>query len=115
LDPLAPTTPRWRRARHHLIELESLEAVAREEGLQLAAGDSRRNIVTQGVPLNHLVGREFRVGQVTLRGVRLCEPCQHLAGLTQARVLPALIHRGGLRAEIINEGDIRVGDIITLE
>ena len=65
------------------------------------------------MPLNHLVGLEFRVGQVTLRGVRLCEPCQYLANMTDARLLPALVHRGGLRAEIINEGDIQVGDPIT--
>ncbi|MBI1727075.1 MAG: MOSC domain-containing protein [Candidatus Rokubacteria bacterium] len=67
-----------------------------------------------GVPLNHLVGREFRVGAVRLRGTRLCEPCTYLDGLTQAAAMAGLIHRGGLRALILNDGLIRVGDTITL-
>ena len=96
-----------------LIEMEAIQAVVQEAGIPFTPGDSRRNIVTQGVPLNHLVGLEFRVGQVTLHGVRLCEPCQYLANMTDARLLPALVHRGGLRAEILNEGDIQVGDPIT--
>jgi MOSC domain-containing protein YiiM len=95
-----------------LIEYEALEAVQREEGIQLTPGDARRNIVTQGVALNHLVGLEFQVGDVCLRGVRLCEPCQHLASLTEQRVLPALVHRGGLRAEILTDGFIHTGDPI---
>jgi len=78
----------------------------------LQPGDARRNIVTRGVPLNHLVGKEFTLGGVTLRGVRLCEPCTHLEGLTEKGVLTGLIHRGGLRAQIIKDGTIRVGDAI---
>ncbi len=68
--------------------------------------------MTRGVALNHLVGREFRVGEVTLRGVRLCEPCQHLASLTHGKVLPGLVHRGGLRAQIVTDGVIHVGDAV---
>ena len=67
-----------------------------------------------GVPLNHLVGREFWVGAVRLRGTRLYEPCRDLEGLTQAGAMAALIHRGGLRALTLNDGLIRVGDTITL-
>jgi MOSC domain-containing protein YiiM len=93
-----------------LIETEAVEALKGEDSIIISPGDSRRNLVTRGVPLNHLVGKEFNVGEVRLRGVRLCEPCQHLAQLTQPGVLPGLIHRGGLRAEILNEGTIRVGD-----
>ena len=93
-----------------LIEDEALEALYDEAGIELAPGASRRNIVTRGVPLNHLVNREFCVGAVTLRGMRLCEPCTHLERLTQTGVRRALIHRGGLRAEILTEGVIRVGD-----
>ena len=59
--------------------------------------------------LNHLVGREFLIGEVRLRGIRLCEPCTHLAQLTSDKLLPALIHRGGLRAQILTEGWIRPG------
>ncbi len=95
-----------------LIEREALEALERDYGIALAPGASRRNLVTQGVPLNHLVGREFRVGAVRLRGIRLCEPCAHLEQLTRRGVLRGLIHRGGLRAEILTEGLIRVGDVV---
>lgn len=95
-----------------LIETEAIEALKRDYEVEIPAGESRRNIVTLGVPLNHLVGREFRVGEATLRGIRLCEPCIHLEGLTREGVRSGLIHRGGLRAEIISEGAIRVGDDI---
>jgi len=96
-----------------LIELEAIEAIRREKGIELAPKDARRNIVTRGVPLNHLVGKIFQVGSVRLRGIRLCEPCFHLGDLTQPEVEAALVHRGGLRAEILNEGIVRSGDAIT--
>jgi MOSC domain-containing protein YiiM len=95
-----------------LIELESIEALEREKSIAIAPGEARRNIVTRGVPLNHLVGREFQVGAARLRGIRLCEPCAYLEGLTQQGILAALIHRGGLRAEIVKGGAIRVDDAI---
>lgn len=95
-----------------LIEAEAVEAIAREAGIVLAPGASRRNITTRGVALNHLVGKQFRIGEVILEGVRLCEPCGHLEGLTQAGVREGLIHRGGLRARILTEGTIRVGNPI---
>lgn len=93
-----------------LIEAEALEALARETRIALASGVSRRNLVTRGVPLNHLVGRRFLVGGVLLEGTRLCEPCAHLESLTQTGVCRALVHRGGLRTVIVGEGTIRVGD-----
>ena len=93
-----------------LIEVESLEALARDAGIELSASASRRNIATRGVPLTHLVGQRLYVGDVLLEGVRLCEPCTHLERLTQKGVLPALIHRGGLRASILKGGTIRVQD-----
>ena len=68
---------------------------------------------TRGVPLNHLVGREFRVGGATLRGVELCEPCKHVVDVTGIKsLLPTLIHRGGLHAQILSGGMIRAGDIV---
>jgi MOSC domain-containing protein YiiM len=91
-----------------LIELESVDAL----DMNLSAADTRRNIVTSGVPLNHLVKREFRVGTVLLRGTRLCEPCSHLERLTKPGVMKEMAHRGGLRAQILTEGTIRVGDTI---
>ena len=95
-----------------LIEIEAIQALKTENALELPAGQARRNLVTQGVPLNHLVGKEFRVGEVVLRGVRLCEPCDYLSQLTYPQVLPGLIHRGGLRADILTGGTIRPGDAI---
>lgn len=94
-----------------LIEAEAIEALERELGMVLAPGETRRNIVTREVALNHLVGREFTVGEVRLRGFELCEPCASLARMTgKPQILPGLIHRGGLRAEILEGGVIRVGD-----
>jgi MOSC domain-containing protein YiiM len=96
-----------------LIEMEALDAVAQEYGFAIAAEESRRNVLTCGMALNHLVGREFMIGGVRLRGLRLCEPCSHLEKLTGKQMIKALRHRGGLRAEILNDGMIKVGDIIT--
>lgn len=98
-----------------LIEVETIESLAREYDVEMGPAETRRNLVTLGLPLNHLVGREFRVGDVTLRGTRLCEPCNHLETLTRPGVRRGLIHRGGLRAEIINGGVIRAGDAATTE
>jgi MOSC domain-containing protein YiiM len=95
-----------------LIEIEAIEALEREYGVSLSPGDARRNIVTRGVALNHLVGRDFTVGEVTLRGISLCEPCTHLASLTHQKVREGLIHRGGLRAQILTEGTIRTRDTV---
>ncbi|MFN2389829.1 MAG: MOSC domain-containing protein [Actinomycetota bacterium] len=94
-----------------LIEREAIEAAARDHGVVLALGDPRRNIVTEHVALNHLVGREFAVGEARFRGVKLCEPCSYVAKLIgDKRVVKALIHRGGLNAEIVTSGTVRVGD-----
>lgn len=95
-----------------LIEIEALEALQRDYRVALEPGLARRNIVTRGVALNHLVEKEFRVGVVLLRGMRLCEPCPHLEQISVKGALRGLIHRGGLRAEVIEGGIIRVGDLI---
>jgi len=97
-----------------LIESEALDALGREYQIQLEPGLVRRNIVTRGVALNHWVGREFRIGAVILRGTRLCEPCVHLDKLSQSGTMRGLIHRGGLRAEIVVGGIIAVGDPIVV-
>lgn len=95
-----------------LIEAEAIEALKRELDVDYGLGDSRRNVVTRGVPLNHLVGKEFWVGEVKALGIKLCEPCAHLQRLTVKQVLPGLVHRGGLRAQILTEGIIRVGAVV---
>jgi MOSC domain-containing protein YiiM len=97
-----------------LIEAEALEQFAREYGRGLEAAESRRNLVTRGVRLNELVGCDFLVGDIAMRGVRLCEPCAHLARLTSAPVLPGLIRRGGLYAQILQDGELTVGDALTV-
>ena len=93
-----------------LIESEALDALNRVEKIPLDPSECRRNVVTRGVALNHLVGRDFRVGGATLRGLRLCEPCKHLESLTRPGVMLGLLHRGGLRAQILEGGVIRPDD-----
>ncbi len=95
-----------------LIEAEAIEALQSEYNVELAVGDARRNIVTRDVPLNHLVGREFVIGDVRIRGIRLCEPCDHLQRIIGKHVIKGLLHRGGLRAQILTQGTIRVGDSV---
>jgi MOSC domain-containing protein YiiM len=95
-----------------LIESEAVQAATRDYKMDIAAGEARRNLLTAGIALNHLVGRNFRVGEVKLRGIRLCEPCGHLEKLTGKEMIKALRHRGGLRAEILCDGVIKVGDTI---
>ncbi len=97
-----------------LIESEALEALARDYKIELEGVESRRNITTRGVALNHLVGRQFKVGEAVLRGIRLCEPCTHLEETSSKPVRKGLIHRGGLRAQIMTPGLIRVGDPIEM-
>ena len=96
-----------------LIEAEAIDALRRDYDIELAPGEARRNIVTRGVGLNHLVGNEFRLGTVLVRGIRLCEPCEHLQKLTGRQLIKGLRHRGGLRAQILTEGIIHVGDAVT--
>ena len=95
-----------------LIEAEELDAYERRSGKKLSAAESRRNLLTQGVRLNDLVGREFQVGAARMRGLRLSEPCTHLVRLTHPETLPGLVHRAGLVAEILNDGELRVGDAV---
>jgi MOSC domain-containing protein YiiM len=87
-----------------LIEAEVLEDVG------LTGPQARRQVVVRGVQVNHLVGRRFRVGEVECLGVELCEPCRHLQGLTRPGIIKDLVHRGGLRADILSGGTISVGD-----
>jgi len=95
-----------------LIEIEAVEAAAHDYRLEIHAGLTRRNLVTRGVPLNHLVGRRFTIGDVLLEGIELCEPCSHLEKLTLPGIRKALVHRGGLRAKIVSGGRLREGQRI---
>ena len=94
-----------------LIAAEALEDFSSETGIELTPGESRRNVTTRGIDLNALVGRRFTVGGVEAVGVELCEPCMVLVRLTgDFGVLRGLAHRGGLRADVIEGGEIAVGD-----
>jgi len=90
-----------------LIEAEALEDVG------LTGAQSRRQVVVRGVRLNELVGRRFRVGDVECLGVELCEPCLHLQQMTRPGIIKEMIHRGGLNADILTDGQIAVGDEVS--
>jgi len=95
-----------------LIAAEALEGLRADTGIELAAAESRRQIVTRGIDLNALVGQEFSVGGVRCLGVELCEPCAHLQAVTAPGVLRGLVHRGGLRADVLTAGEIAIGDAV---
>jgi MOSC domain-containing protein YiiM len=95
-----------------LIEAEVLDSLTLPEGTRLSYAEARRNVVTRGIDLNALVGRRFRVGNVECLGQRLCEPCSHLEHLTTKGILRGLIHRGGLRADVLNDGIVAIGDLV---
>jgi MOSC domain-containing protein YiiM len=97
-----------------LIEAEAIEALTRDYEIELAPGEARRNLVTSGIALNHLVGRAFQIGEVKIRGIRLCEPCSHLQALVGLPVIKGLRHRGGLRAQILSHGTISVNDRVVV-
>jgi MOSC domain-containing protein YiiM len=96
-----------------LIEAEAIEALKRDYNVDLPPSEARRNLVTRGVALNHLVGRDFQIGEVKAHGIRLCEPCDHLQRLTGRQLIKGLRHRGGLRAQILTPGAIRIGDSLS--
>jgi MOSC domain-containing protein YiiM len=97
-----------------LIEAEAVENLAAVD-ITLEPGESRRNLTTRGVRLNDLVGKEFWIGEVLARGVELCEPCTHLVALTGKPLIKPLAHRGGLRADLLTSGRIKVGDPIAVK
>ncbi len=107
--------------RHHdgrqvtLFESETLEAIERDYQISLAPTDHRRNITTQGVPLNHLVGKRFAVGATLLEGVMLSVPCRHIEQITGKEVFNAMLHRSGLMARILRGGPVRIGDLVSSE
>jgi MOSC domain-containing protein YiiM len=105
-------------AKHHidrqvtLIEAETLDALARDHGIELAPAEHRRNLTTRGVPVNHLVGRYFRVGECVLFGGRLNMPCRYLEELTGKKVFKPLLNRSGLNCRIIVGGVVHTEDAV---
>jgi MOSC domain-containing protein YiiM len=96
-----------------LIASEAVEAVASEGDVSVEPAATRRNVLTRGIDVNALVGKRFRIGSVECEGVELCEPCQTLEAMTQPGVIKAFVHRGGLNADILTDGEISVGDPVT--
>lgn len=103
------SNPRGRGYDLTLVEAEALEELS-AKGVELAPIEARRNIVVRGIALDDLIGRRFRVGEVECFGQRRCEPCAHLERLTRPGVLRGLLHQGGVRADVLSSGGIRVGD-----
>ena len=97
-----------------LLEVETLEALARDHDIVLDPQEHRRNLTTRDVPLNHLVGRQFRVGDVVLEGGRLNYPCRYIDMITKKTICDLLEHRSGLNCRIVTGGTIRPGDPIRL-
>jgi MOSC domain-containing protein YiiM len=98
-----------------LIAAEAVEAVANEGTVSVEAAAMRRNVLTRGIDVNELVGKRFRIGDVVCEGVELCEPCLDLESMTQPGVIKAFVHRAGLNADILNDGEISVGDTVELD
>jgi MOSC domain-containing protein YiiM len=97
-----------------LIAAEAVDAVAQDGDVSIEPAATRRNVLTRGIDVNELVGRRFRIGDVECEGVELCEPCAHLESMTQPGMVKAFVHRGGLNADILTDGEISVGDPVTL-
>ncbi|WP_308824229.1 MOSC domain-containing protein [Sodalis praecaptivus] len=95
-----------------LFEIETLEALKRDQQIDLGPEEHRRNITVRGVPLNHLVGRRFWVGDTLLEATRLSTPCKHLEEITGKPVFDPLINRSGLNCKIVREGKVYVNDLI---
>ena len=95
-----------------LIDAADVAAVAAEVGVPLTPGDTRRNLVTAGVDLPALVGRWFAVGDALLFGVKRCPPCTHLERLTGARLVKAMVHRGGINAAVFSGAPVAEGAVV---
>lgn len=97
-----------------LIAAEAMDAVGRDGDVSIEPAATRRNVLTRGIDVNGLVGKRFRIGDVECEGVELCEPCAHLESMTQPGVIKAFVHRGGLNADILSDGEISVGDAVVI-
>ena len=107
-----PTDPGAREVT--LFEAEVLDWLKAEHGIELSAAEHRRNVTVRGVRLSELLGQRFSIGDVVLEGVKDCPPCDHLQGLVGKPLLEPLVHRGGLRARVLQGGTLRVGDAVVL-
>ena len=93
-----------------LFEVETLDALRRDYGIELSAAEHRRNVTVAGVPLNHLVGRRLRIAGILLEATRLSIPCRHIEEVTGKSIFKALMHRSGLNCKILAGGLVSIGD-----
>jgi MOSC domain-containing protein YiiM len=95
-----------------LFEFETLVALKRDANIELGPEEHRRNVTTEGVPLTHLVGRQFYLGETLLEATRLSIPCRHIEEITGKAIFDPLINRSGLNCRILKGGTVRVGDAV---
>lgn len=95
-----------------LFELETLQALARDSKIHLSPADHRRNVTVEGVPLNHLVGQQFWLGETLLQATRLSTPCRHIEEILGQQVFDPFLNRCGLNCKILQGGTVRVGDTV---
>jgi MOSC domain-containing protein YiiM len=95
-----------------LFEEEALECIRRDHNITMLPEEHRRNVTTRGVPLNHLVGRRFRLGGCLLEATRLSFPCKHIEEILEKPVFDPMVHRSGLNCRILEGGTVRVGDAV---
>jgi MOSC domain-containing protein YiiM len=95
-----------------LFEMETLDALLRDHKIELKPEDHRRNVTVEGVPLNHLVGRRFWLGETLLEATRLSVPCRHIEEITGKAIFDPLINRSGLNCRILEGGTVRIGDLV---
>jgi len=95
-----------------LIENEVIEFIKKSLSIDLKPSETRRNILTKGIKLNDLVGKKFIIGNVLIKGMRPCHPCKHLDEISGKNMLKPLKNKGGLRADILDNGIIKIGDEI---
>jgi len=95
-----------------LFEIETLEALARDKKITMLPEEHRRNVTVEGVPLNHLVGRRFWLGETLLEATRLSTPCRHIEEILGKAVFDPMINRAGLNCRILQGGVVRLGDAV---
>jgi MOSC domain-containing protein YiiM len=93
-----------------LFEIETLWALKRDHGIEFTAAEHRRNVTVEGVPLTHLVGRRFWLGETLVEATRLSIPCRHIEEVTGKTIFDPLINRSGLNCKILQGGIVRTGD-----
>ena len=99
-----------------LIEIENIKYYNQVEKVLIPSIDFRRNIITEGIKLNQLLGKEFLIGSVKLKAHDLCRPCKYLQErLKQKNFIKELLQKGGIRCEVLNNGKINIGSKITNE